>query len=69
VVLRNEPYSVVELVAAMLLDLKRAAEAYLGQPVSRAVMSAHRSSFSDAQRIALRDAARSGRTGGAADHR
>ena len=28
VVLRNEPYSVVELVAAMLLDLKRATEAY-----------------------------------------
>lgn len=57
VVLRNEPYSVVELVAAMLLDLKRAAEAYLGQPVSRAVMSAPLS-YTDAQRIALRDAAR-----------
>jgi molecular chaperone DnaK len=57
VVLRNEPYSVVELVAAMLLDLKRTAEAYLGQTVSRAVLTAPLS-FSDAQRIALRDAAR-----------
>ena len=57
VVLRNEPYSVVELVAAMLLDLKQSAEAYLGQPVSRAVLTAPLA-FSDAQRIALRDAAR-----------
>ncbi len=57
VVLRNEPYTVVELVAAMLLELKRTAEAYLGQPVNRAVLTAPLS-FSDAQRIALRDAAR-----------
>lgn len=57
VVLRNEQYAVTELVAAMLLDLKKAAEAYLGQPVSRTVLTAPLA-FSDAQRIALRDAAR-----------
>ncbi|MBL8631834.1 MAG: Hsp70 family protein [Myxococcales bacterium] len=57
VVLRNEQYAVTELVAALLLDLKKAAEAYLGQPVSRTVLTAPLA-FSDAQRIALRDAAR-----------
>jgi molecular chaperone DnaK len=57
IVLRNEQYSVTELVSALLLDLKKAAEAYLGQPVTRTVLTAPLA-FSDAQRIALRDAAR-----------
>lgn len=57
VILRNDPYTVAELVAAMMVELKRTAESYLGQPVTRAVLTAPLS-FSDAQRIALRDAAR-----------
>ena len=36
IVLRNEQFSVTELCPALLLDLKKAAEAYLGQPVTRA---------------------------------
>lgn len=57
IVLRNEQFSVTELVSVLLLDLKKAAEAYLGQPVTRTVLTAPLA-FSDAQRIALRDAAR-----------
>ena len=57
IALRNETFLVAEVIAKILLELRRTAEQYLGQPVTKAVMTAPLS-FSDAQRMALRDAAK-----------
>ena len=55
--LRGESYPVHELYAALLTELRKAAETYLREPVTRAVLTVP-THFSDAQRQALKDAAR-----------
>ena len=57
ITLRNETFAVNDLVAKILSELKRSAEQYLGLPVHHAVFTAPLS-FTDGQRMALRDAAK-----------
>lgn len=53
--LHGRAYSVAELSSMVLLELKAAAEAYLGEPVSKAVITVP-AYFNDAQRAATREA-------------
>ena len=55
VVLRNTTYSIPEISAMILSEMRQTAEDYLGEPVSKAVITVP-AYFSDAQRQATRDA-------------
>ncbi len=57
VTLHGETYPVHEMYAALLQELRRAAESYLHEPVTKAVLTVP-AYFSDGQRQALKEAAR-----------
>ncbi len=57
VLLHGESYPVHEMYAALLQELRRAAEGYLHEPVTKAVLTVP-AYFSDGQRQALKEAAR-----------